>query len=191
MLHHLSSVAATIPAPCRTIYSATKAAAFMAVESCRVECEGCGVRFFSKNRPTSFLLLLSYYLPTPSPPSGNDSQRLPDQTRHTRRRRPRRDPTTHTSRLGIPLAPTGTGRLDDLAPPIAQSSSGTAYSLLPLQPHPRSQCSAKSCTAPPGDVLLGYADELDAAGMGVCGEVGEEEVRSAGVAYVCVINGSM
>ena len=46
VLHHLSSVAATIPAPCRAIYSATKAAAFMAVESCRVECEGSGVRFF-------------------------------------------------------------------------------------------------------------------------------------------------
>ncbi|ORY33048.1 hypothetical protein BCR39DRAFT_520919 [Naematelia encephala] len=46
-LHHLSSVAADVPAPVRTIYSATKAAALMAVESCRVECEGCGVRFFS------------------------------------------------------------------------------------------------------------------------------------------------
>ncbi|RSH95143.1 hypothetical protein EHS25_000229 [Saitozyma podzolica] len=46
-VHHLSSVAATIPAPCRAIYSATKAAAFMAFESCRVECEGSGVRFFS------------------------------------------------------------------------------------------------------------------------------------------------
>lgn len=47
VLHHLSSVAATIPAPRRTIYAATKAAALMAVESCRVECEGIGVRFFS------------------------------------------------------------------------------------------------------------------------------------------------
>ncbi|KAK4687314.1 hypothetical protein P7C73_g2798, partial [Tremellales sp. Uapishka_1] len=46
-LHHLSSVAATVPAPCRTIYASSKAAALMAVESCRVECEGCGVRFFS------------------------------------------------------------------------------------------------------------------------------------------------
>lgn len=45
-LHHLSSVAASNPAPCRTIYSETKAAAMMAVESCRVECEGCGVRLF-------------------------------------------------------------------------------------------------------------------------------------------------
>jgi NADP-dependent 3-hydroxy acid dehydrogenase YdfG len=48
VLHHLSSVAATVPAPSRTIYAATKAAALMAVESCRVECEGCGVRFFCK-----------------------------------------------------------------------------------------------------------------------------------------------
>ncbi|KAI9636856.1 uncharacterized protein MKK02DRAFT_33954 [Dioszegia hungarica] len=46
-LHHLSSVAATIPAPCRAIYSATKAAGLMAMESCRVECEGSGIRFFS------------------------------------------------------------------------------------------------------------------------------------------------
>ncbi|WVR08858.1 hypothetical protein IAU60_005917 [Kwoniella sp. DSM 27419] len=46
-VHHLSSVAATIPAPHRVIYAATKAAGLMAVESCRVECEGCGVRFFS------------------------------------------------------------------------------------------------------------------------------------------------
>ncbi|WVW79600.1 hypothetical protein I302_101569 [Kwoniella bestiolae CBS 10118] len=46
-LHHLSSVAATVPAPHRVIYAATKSAGLMAVESCRVECEGCGVRFFS------------------------------------------------------------------------------------------------------------------------------------------------
>ncbi|WWC63790.1 uncharacterized protein I303_106395 [Kwoniella dejecticola CBS 10117] len=46
-LHHLSSVAATVPAPHRVIYAATKAAGLMAVESCRVECEGSGVRFFS------------------------------------------------------------------------------------------------------------------------------------------------
>ncbi|WVQ81303.1 hypothetical protein IAT38_003426 [Cryptococcus sp. DSM 104549] len=46
-LHHLSSVAATVPAPHRTIYAATKAAGLHALESCRVECEGCGVRFFS------------------------------------------------------------------------------------------------------------------------------------------------
>ncbi|WWD21317.1 hypothetical protein CI109_105801 [Kwoniella shandongensis] len=46
-LHHLSSVAATVPAPHRVIYAATKAAGLQAVESCRVECEGCGVRFFS------------------------------------------------------------------------------------------------------------------------------------------------
>ncbi|WVF65316.1 hypothetical protein IAT40_000042 [Kwoniella sp. CBS 6097] len=46
-VHHLSSVAATVPAPHRVIYAATKAAALAAVESCRVECEGCGVRFFS------------------------------------------------------------------------------------------------------------------------------------------------
>lgn len=47
VLHHLSSVAATVPAPRRTIYAASKAAGLMAVESCRVECEGSGVRFFS------------------------------------------------------------------------------------------------------------------------------------------------
>ena len=47
VLHHLSSVAATVPAPRRNIYSATKAAGLMAVESCRVECEGSGVRFLS------------------------------------------------------------------------------------------------------------------------------------------------
>ncbi|ODN80963.1 hypothetical protein L202_03075 [Cryptococcus amylolentus CBS 6039] len=47
VLHHLSSVAATVPAPHRVIYAATKAAALQAVESARVECEGCGVRFFS------------------------------------------------------------------------------------------------------------------------------------------------
>lgn len=47
-LHHLSSVAATIAAPSRCLYSATKAAAYMAVESARVECEGAGVRFFCK-----------------------------------------------------------------------------------------------------------------------------------------------
>ncbi|GMK55520.1 hypothetical protein CspeluHIS016_0205760 [Cutaneotrichosporon spelunceum] len=46
-VHHLSSVAATIAAPRRCIYSATKAAAFMAVESARVECEGAGIRFLS------------------------------------------------------------------------------------------------------------------------------------------------
>ncbi|KAK8844028.1 hypothetical protein IAR55_006822 [Kwoniella newhampshirensis] len=46
-LHHLSSVAATVPAPHRVIYAATKAAGLQAIESCRVECEGCGVRFFS------------------------------------------------------------------------------------------------------------------------------------------------
>ncbi|KAL7421098.1 hypothetical protein Q5752_003982 [Cryptotrichosporon argae] len=46
-VHHLSSVAATIPAPRRALYSATKAAALMAVEACRVECAGAGVRFFS------------------------------------------------------------------------------------------------------------------------------------------------
>ncbi|OCF32452.1 hypothetical protein I316_05878 [Kwoniella heveanensis BCC8398] len=46
-VHHLSSVAATVPAPHRVIYAATKAAGLAAVESCRVECEGCGVRFFS------------------------------------------------------------------------------------------------------------------------------------------------
>ncbi|BEI93041.1 uncharacterized protein CcaverHIS019_0506690 [Cutaneotrichosporon cavernicola] len=46
-VHHLSSVAATIAAPRRCIYSATKAAALMAVESARVECEGAGIRFFS------------------------------------------------------------------------------------------------------------------------------------------------
>ncbi|WRT69298.1 uncharacterized protein IL334_006282 [Kwoniella shivajii] len=46
-LHHLSSVAATVPAPHRVIYASSKAAGLMAVESCRVECEGCGVRFFS------------------------------------------------------------------------------------------------------------------------------------------------
>ena len=47
VLHHLSSVAATVPAPKRAIYSATKAAGLMAVEACRVECEGSGVRFLS------------------------------------------------------------------------------------------------------------------------------------------------
>lgn len=47
VLHHLSSVAATIPAPRRTIYAATKAAGLHAVESCRVECEASGVRFLS------------------------------------------------------------------------------------------------------------------------------------------------
>lgn len=31
------------------IYAATKSAGLMAVESCRVECEGCGVRFFCKS----------------------------------------------------------------------------------------------------------------------------------------------
>jgi NAD(P)-dependent dehydrogenase (short-subunit alcohol dehydrogenase family) len=46
-LHHLSSVAAAIAAPSRCLYSATKSAALMAVESARVECEGAGVRFFS------------------------------------------------------------------------------------------------------------------------------------------------
>ncbi|WWC90981.1 uncharacterized protein L201_005920 [Kwoniella dendrophila CBS 6074] len=46
-LHHLSSVAATVPAPHRVIYAATKSAGLMAIESCRVECEGCGVRFLS------------------------------------------------------------------------------------------------------------------------------------------------
>ncbi|WVO15497.1 hypothetical protein L204_103155 [Cryptococcus depauperatus] len=46
-LHHLSSVAGTVPAPHRVIYAATKAAGLQAIESCRVECEGCGVRFFS------------------------------------------------------------------------------------------------------------------------------------------------
>jgi NAD(P)-dependent dehydrogenase (short-subunit alcohol dehydrogenase family) len=46
-VHHLSSVAAIIAAPSRAIYSATKAAAYMAVEAARVECEGMGVRFFS------------------------------------------------------------------------------------------------------------------------------------------------
>lgn len=46
-VHHLSSVAAAIAAPSRCLYSATKAAAYMAVESARVECEGMGVRFFS------------------------------------------------------------------------------------------------------------------------------------------------
>ncbi|WVQ73780.1 hypothetical protein IAR50_003360 [Cryptococcus sp. DSM 104548] len=51
-LHHLSSVAATVPAPHRVIYAATKAAALQAVESARVECEGCGVRFFSLCRGT-------------------------------------------------------------------------------------------------------------------------------------------
>ena len=45
-VHHLSSVGALIPAPRRTIYAASKAAGLMAVESCRVECEGSGVRFF-------------------------------------------------------------------------------------------------------------------------------------------------
>ena len=47
VLHHLSSVAATVPAPKRAIYSATKAGGLMAVEACRVECEGSGVRFLS------------------------------------------------------------------------------------------------------------------------------------------------
>jgi NAD(P)-dependent dehydrogenase (short-subunit alcohol dehydrogenase family) len=46
-VHHLSSVAAVIPAPRRTIYAATKAAGLMAFETCRVECEGLGVRFLS------------------------------------------------------------------------------------------------------------------------------------------------
>lgn len=46
VLHHLSSVGAKIPAPTRLMYSATKGAALMAVETCRVECEGTGVRFF-------------------------------------------------------------------------------------------------------------------------------------------------
>lgn len=51
VVHHLSSVAATIAAPSRCLYSATKAAALMAVESARVECEGAGVRFFCKTPP--------------------------------------------------------------------------------------------------------------------------------------------
>ncbi|KAL1407509.1 hypothetical protein Q8F55_006942 [Vanrija albida] len=46
-VHHLSSVSATIPAPMRCLYSATKAGAYMAFEAARVECEGAGVRFFS------------------------------------------------------------------------------------------------------------------------------------------------
>ncbi|WOO78557.1 11-beta-hydroxysteroid dehydrogenase-like 3 [Vanrija pseudolonga] len=46
-VHHLSSVSAAIPAPMRCLYSATKAGAYMAFETARVECEGSGVRFFS------------------------------------------------------------------------------------------------------------------------------------------------
>lgn len=45
-LHHLSSVAASMPVPSRAIYSATKSAGLMAMESCRAECEGSGIRFF-------------------------------------------------------------------------------------------------------------------------------------------------
>ncbi|ORX39200.1 hypothetical protein BD324DRAFT_618829 [Kockovaella imperatae] len=46
-MHHLSSVGAMIPAPRRAVYASTKAAALMLVETCRVECEGSGVRFLS------------------------------------------------------------------------------------------------------------------------------------------------
>ena len=49
VVHHLSSVAATVPAPHRAIYAATKAAGLHVFDACRVECEGCGVRFFSES----------------------------------------------------------------------------------------------------------------------------------------------
>lgn len=103
VLHHLSSVAATIPAPCRAIYSATKAAAFMAVESCRVECEGSGVRFFCKSGPS---------IPKSDQRDGGgvadrksfiaryDSQWIPIETRGERKWGTRRDDSTDSSFLG-------------------------------------------------------------------------------------------
>jgi NAD(P)-dependent dehydrogenase (short-subunit alcohol dehydrogenase family) len=80
VLHHLSSVAATIAAPTRAIYSATKAAAFMAVESCRVECEGSGVRFFCK---------IPYVFgcdANDSTPTRDDSKWIPSKARSKQRR---------------------------------------------------------------------------------------------------------
>ncbi|RXK37442.1 hypothetical protein M231_05265 [Tremella mesenterica] len=47
VVHHLSSVAAGITPPHRVVYGSTKGAALIAMEAARVECEGCGVRFFS------------------------------------------------------------------------------------------------------------------------------------------------
>lgn len=56
-------MAATIAAPTRALYSATKAAAFMAVESCRVECEGSGVRFFCKSPHLLYTRLIKALIP--------------------------------------------------------------------------------------------------------------------------------
>ncbi|KAG7562437.1 hypothetical protein FFLO_02111 [Filobasidium floriforme] len=52
LIHHLSSVAALVPAPTRMLYSATKTAGLAAFKTCAVECardggKGSGVRFLA------------------------------------------------------------------------------------------------------------------------------------------------
>ena len=55
LIHHLSSVAALVPAPTRMLYSATKTAGLAAFKTCAVECErnggtGSGVRFLGQSQ---------------------------------------------------------------------------------------------------------------------------------------------
>lgn len=49
LIHHLSSVAALVPAPTRAIYGATKAAGLNVLMAAKMECSGKGVRFLGKS----------------------------------------------------------------------------------------------------------------------------------------------
>lgn len=175
-LHHLSSVAATIAAPSRCLYSATKAAALMAVESARVECEGAGVRFFCK-----LMAVLSSANISSSP--GYDQQRVPNQDSILQRRRQLRGTQGRQRRMdGKPPPRPGEGRRRHPHQPRPSPRTLPTHSLsavfMAIWPMP----STKAGLLPPLHVQARHAAEPHATGVSLRRTQRSQEVRTAALA---------